>query len=144
MAKKKAKLTRKKRAVKKAKKKAVKKPVKEMVETAKEKAPAKTEIEVTVRKKVLGKAPEEHSFVLSDGRKLQTIVELIDELETMAEQEFKQHVNEFKNDFANWIRDIFDEQLLAEELMQTKDKIETQRALLKHLVRELYKTILEK
>ena len=99
----------------------------------------KTTVKVTIVKKTLGKTPEKYSFSLNDGRKLRTIYELIDELETMSEETFRQYATDFENHFANWIEHVFSEKNLAEEMRHIKNRMDTQRALLKHLVRELTK-----
>ena len=96
-------------------------------------------VKVTVTRKVLGKAPEQYSFVLHDGRKLQSAYELVDELETMTEDTFRQFVTDSENHFANWIEHVFEEKSLADEMKHIKNKMDTQRAVLKHLVRELVK-----
>ena len=98
-----------------------------------------TTVKVTVTRKVLGKAPEEYSFVLHDGRKLQSVYELVDELETMTEDTFKQFVTDSENHFANWIEHVFEEKSLADEIRHIKNRMDTQRTLLKHMVRELVK-----
>ena len=92
-----------------------------------------------VRAQTLGKAPEEKTFVLKDGRKLRTVYELIDELETMNDSLFNEYANKTKNDFANWIRDVFSDRPLADELSKIQSRIDAQRAILKHVVRELKK-----
>lgn len=102
-------------------------------------AKPKEEIQVIIKQKLLGKAPEEKSFVLHDGRKLRTVYELIDELERMTDEQFREYVDGFRNDFANWIRDVFEAPSLAEEIAKTSHRIEAQRAILKELVRELKK-----
>lgn len=129
----------KKRTAKKAKsakKKAVKKTKKNAAKGKKNKKPKST-VNVTITKKVLGKAPEEYHFVLHDGRKLESVYELIDELETMTEETFKHYVNQIENHFANWLDHVFHEKHLADELRKIQNKVETQRTLLKHMVREL-------
>ena len=94
-------------------------------------------VEVIIRKKVLGEAPEEHHFVVADGRKLKNIIELADALETMSEEIFRHHVNEFKNDFSSWVKDVFYDHSLAEDLSRAKNRLETQIAILRRLVKEL-------
>ncbi|MEK6822726.1 MAG: DUF5752 family protein [Nanoarchaeota archaeon] len=96
-----------------------------------------SKVEVTVMSKALGEAPEKYHFVLKDGRRLRSLYELVDELETMSDDTFRHYANEFKNDFANWTRDVFDEKHLAEEISRMQHRIDMQRAILKHLVREL-------
>lgn len=122
----------------KAKKKTAKAPKKAPKKAAKPAMPKRT-MTICVRRKVLGKAPEEKCFMLQDGRKLETVYHLIDELETMPEQVFQDHVNEFKNDFANWVEHVFEDKSLAEEMREAKTRMELQLALLKEIVRELKK-----
>ena len=94
-------------------------------------------LEVIIRKKVLGEAPVEHHFVVADGRKLKNIIELADALETMSEEIFRHHANEYKNDFSNWVKDVFYDHSLAEDISRAKDRLETQIAVLRRLVKEL-------
>jgi len=94
-------------------------------------------VEVIIRKKLLGEAPVEHHFVVADGRKLKNIIELADALETMTEEIFSHHVNEAKNDFSNWVKDVFYDHSLAEDLSRAKNRLETQIVVLRRLVKEL-------
>ncbi len=94
-------------------------------------------IEVIIRKKVLGEAPIEQHFVVADGRKLKNIIELADALETMSEEIFRHHANELKNDFASWVKDVFYDHSLAEDIGRAKNRLETQIAILRRLVKEL-------
>src|SRR3989338_9405855 len=94
-------------------------------------------IEVIIRKKVLGEAPEEQHFVVADGRKLKNIIELADALETMSEEIFAHHANEFRNDFSNWIKDVFYDHSLAEDISRAKNRLETQITILRRMVKEL-------
>ena len=97
----------------------------------------KQTIEVIIRKKILGEAPVEHHFVVADGRKLKNIIELADALETMSEEIFRHHANEFRNDFSSWVKDVFYDHSLAEDISRAKNKLETQIAVLRRLVKEL-------
>ncbi len=94
-------------------------------------------VEVIIRKKILGEAPEEHHFVVADGRKLKNIIELADALETMSEEIFRHHANEFKNDFSAWVKDVFYDHSLAEDLARAKNRLESQIVILRRLVKEL-------
>ena len=94
-------------------------------------------IEVIIRKKILGEAPVEQHFVVADGRKLKNILELADALETMSEDIFKHHANEFKNDFSSWVKDVFYDHSLAEDISRAKNRFETQIAVLRRLVKEM-------
>jgi len=94
-------------------------------------------VEVIIRKKILGEAPEEHHFVVADGKKLKNIMELADALETMSEEIFRHHANELKNDFSSWVKDVFYDHSLAEDISRAKNRLETQIAILRRLVKEL-------
>ena len=94
-------------------------------------------LEVIIKKKILGEAPEEHHFVVADGKKLKNVLELADALETMSEEIFRHHANEFKNDFSSWVRDVFYDHSLAEDISRAKNKLETQIAILRRVVKEL-------
>lgn len=107
------------------------------VQQAKQALTPPERVEVHLVKKTLGKAPEEYHFVLHDGRKLKSLYELVDELETMSEEAFKDYVTEVKNDFANWTKDVFHAPELADELYKIKNKFESQRAIMKHLLRDV-------
>ena len=94
---------------------------------------------VKVRKKALGRAPQQYQFQLKDGRVLESIYDLVDELETMTEKAFNEYVSDMENGFADWVDRVFDENTLAEEIRHMRNKFEMQRSLLKHLVKELVK-----
>ena len=49
---------------------------------------------------------------------------------------FKQYVNEEKNDFSKWIKDIFKDDDLADKLLKTTDKKETVALILMKLLKE--------
>lgn len=65
----------------------------------------------------------EHTFNLSDGNKLNSIIQLQKALLEMKQETFNQHVNSEKNDFAKWVEEVFDEKKLAEEMMKMKTKL---------------------
>ena len=146
-----AKKTRKKTKVKKTKAKVVKKPVKKVVKRVVKKVvkkpvakaavakKPKAVLRLKITKKILGHAPVEHEFVLTGGKRLQSVYDLIDELEHMHEDIFKAHVNELKHDFSTWVRDVFAEPDFAEDIQKIQNKIEMQRALMKKIVEEARK-----
>ncbi|MBW2980610.1 hypothetical protein KY360_04290 [Candidatus Woesearchaeota archaeon] len=102
-------------------------------------AKPKAKVEVTIKSKVLGEAPEEHHFVLSDGKRLKSLFELVDSLGKMGEDVFKAHVNKDKNDFSNWIKDVFKVPDLAKEISAINNQVGTEICLLRKLVDELKK-----
>ncbi len=67
----------------------------------------------------------EHRFFLHGGGTLSSLDELFTELQTMEPHVYNHHVNEERNDFATWVRDVFGDHFLAKniELAQEKDQL---------------------
>jgi len=84
-------------------------------------------------KKRAGISPQQY-FHLRDGTAIKSIEELALRLDNISDEDFTFHVNEEKNDFSNWIKDVFDQAELADCLCQVKGKKESQICLLKHAV----------
>ena len=101
----------------------------------------KERAEVWIRKEVYGKAPEEHHFILANGERLKDLKELNSALEKMPDDLFKSHVNCIKNDFSTWVKDIFKEDFLANELKKSSTRIEQQFMLQKHINSKMEKII---
>ncbi len=99
-------------------------------------SPNSTTLEILVRK--IGEAPHDKRFVLRDGRVLKNLVELSHALEHMSDDVFNHHVNASKNDFRNWVRDVFSQKALAAELEKAKTRSDLQLAVLKHIVKETF------
>ena len=79
-------------------------------------------------------APEEHAFVLANGTKLLTLYDLITELDTMTQETFQHHVNDAKNDFAQWTQDVFGDKKLADTLRTCATKEQHATTIINHLV----------
>lgn len=88
-------------------------------------------------KKLIKNAPAEHYFILANGQPLKNVKELAETLEHLSEEVFNHHVTHDRNDFANWIKDIFRDVELAEELAGIKDKHHARIVLYKHIVRKI-------
>ena len=82
-----------------------------------------------------GISPDKY-FVLYSGGLIKDIKELAFALDYMSDEEFSFHVNDEKNDFSKWIKDVFGDEELAKKLMRTTDKKETQLIILKHLIEQ--------
>lgn len=106
---------------------------------------SRAKVEVVIKKQVLGEAPVEKHFIVADGNRIKSILELARALETMSEEIFRHHVNETRNDFSNWIRDVFEDNTLADELAKAKDKATAElmlmRKLFKDSVERVYKEV---
>ncbi len=79
----------------------------------------------------------DRQFALCDGKLIKDPKELAEILKTMNDNTFDFHVNEFKNDFANWIDDIFDEKEFADEIREIHNKIEMRAKVFEHLFKKL-------
>ena len=123
-------------AKKTAKKKAAKRPVKKAAKTKKKaaKKPSKDQQRKHVRKNA---APDK-VFVLVNGHRVKNVKELADVIERIEDHVFEHHVNEDKNDFAVWLKDVFEEIGLAEELAKIKDKKHVQLVLYRHISHKLW------
>ncbi len=93
------------------------------------KKPSKKAVKTKLKKNI----HEDHYFVLLGGHKVKNVKELADALEMIDEHQFKHHVNENKNDFANWIRDVFEEFDLSEKVKTAKNKDHTRLIIYKHI-----------
>ena len=62
----------------------------------------------------------QHYFYLNNGKKLKNIAELMESLKDMDQDLFSFHVNEQRNDFASWVRDVFEEKELARRISRAR------------------------
>jgi len=83
---------------------------------------------------IIDDADSEHYFYLCDGTVIKNVLELSKNIERMNDEVFCYHVNNEKNDFSNWIRDVYNDENLAKSMLETKDKDKTQIVLLKALI----------
>ena len=90
----------------------------------------------TKKKNILKDTNSNHYFFVQDGTILKNVLDLSKHLDKMADEVFKHHVSEMKNDFSNWIKDVFKEEKLAKELLKTTDKDKTQIIILKHVIKK--------
>jgi hypothetical protein len=96
------------------------------------KKPVKVE---KTRKGILKEAPEEHCFVLCNGEKVKSVLALADALEVLSDDVFNHHVTFDRNDFSNWVNDVFKDEDLAMSLAGVKDKKDTRIVMYKHIIK---------
>jgi hypothetical protein len=89
-------------------------------------------------KKIIKGIKPEFYFKLIDGSEIKNLMELADALHNMSDDVFYYHVNEQRNDFSNWIKDVFKHEKLANEILKS-NKPETESIVLRFLVKELTK-----
>jgi len=79
--------------------------------------------------RLLANVPEQFTFRTRDGAYLWNLGDLASAVSNMQDSVFSFHVNEEKNDFANWVADVIGDHALARELWQTRNPATTARYL---------------
>lgn len=69
-----------------------------------------------------------HQFKVINGLELRNLCDLADALEVMDDQTFAFHVNETRNDFADWVREIIGDHKLADKLENLSTREEYAKA----------------
>ena len=86
---------------------------------------ARRQTKAKAKKKLpLAKAPEEYIFWCSDGCTFRDLRELAKGLTAISNETFFHHVNQERNDFSNWVRDVINDIELASALAQATSKDE--------------------
>lgn len=122
-----------KKTVKKTAKKTTNRPTKKTAKKTTKKAAKK---ETKKESKILQDAPQEQYFLFCDGHPVRNVTQLAEKLEHIQEEVFNHHVTEDRNDFVNWIKDVFEEVELAEEIAGLKHKDHIRLAIYKHVVKK--------
>ena len=68
------------------------------------------------------KIPKNKWFFFKNGRHASSIEELKQALAWLGDDEFRHHVNIQRNDFANWIEDVFHEENLAHSMREVAER----------------------
>ncbi|RJQ17167.1 hypothetical protein C4573_03885 [Candidatus Woesearchaeota archaeon] len=80
----------------------------------------------------------EYWFILSSGKEIKNLKELAEDLGDMEDFVFSHHVNDHRNDFSNWIKDVFRDFELAEKIAHCKEKKKAQLVVYEHLMGKLW------
>ena len=83
------------------------------------------------------KLKPEHHFDLADGKKIKTLFELADELEVMSDEIYNHHATDDRNDFSNWIGEVYQEQELARKVAEAEHRQHAYMTMLKFLVQKM-------
>lgn len=71
---------------------------------------------------LLDDVPADKLFHTVDGKHLKNLYELLDYLSKCSHEHFVYHVNDRKNDFATWVRDVIQDNELANSLSVERNK----------------------
>jgi len=74
------------------------------------------------RKKLLTEVHPDLTFKLKSGGIIRNIPQLKRAMAKMKDEVFTHHVNSAKNDFSNWIKDVYGDAILAESIKKHTDK----------------------
>lgn len=73
------------------------------------------------------------SFRLVDGIIIHNVEELRERFLNVPSQHYNHHVNKEKNDFSNWIRDVYGDKKLAKLILKAKTPLEAAKSIRKRL-----------
>ena len=73
-------------------------------------------------KRYLCDTSPEQCFWINNGAVLKNMDELANALPDMSNETFNHHVNNEKNDFSNWIKEVIGDRQLANDLLSSKSK----------------------
>jgi tRNA(Glu) U13 pseudouridine synthase TruD len=102
----------------------------------------KVDNEAKLSAKKLEDVPEDKRFLCQDGRELKNLQDLAVALREMTDETFGAHVNQSKNDFANWIRDVVGDEGLSKALQETKNRDELSERLTSRISQLKSETVL--
>lgn len=77
--------------------------------------------------------PHHHYFILANGRPVKHVAELASLLDQLEDHVFNHHVTPDRNDFHNWVKDVFEDIELARKVAGVDDKRHLQLVIYKHL-----------
>ncbi|MBW2992133.1 hypothetical protein KY345_02855 [Candidatus Woesearchaeota archaeon] len=73
---------------------------------------------------LLGDAKPENYFVTRDGQRIKNLYQLQKSLLNMNDDTFNHHVNNERNDFYNWVKDIYKDEALSSVVLNCRAKNE--------------------
>ncbi len=76
---------------------------------------------------------DHHYFVLANGKPVKHVGELAAILDQLEDHVFHHHVSPERNDFQNWIKDVFEDVELARKVSGVDDKKRLQLVIYKHM-----------
>ena len=77
--------------------------------------------------------PREKYFILANGQPVKNVAELASILDQLEDHVFNHHVRPDRNDFHNWVRDVFEDVDLARKIAGVHDKKHLQLVIYRHM-----------
>jgi hypothetical protein len=77
--------------------------------------------------------PQEKYFILANGQPVKNVAELAAILDQLEDHVFNHHVNTDRNDFHNWVKDVFEDVELARKISGVGDKKHMQLVIYRHM-----------
>jgi hypothetical protein len=71
----------------------------------------------------------ERAFVLANGEKARNVEELAEKLPGIGDDAYSSHANSQKNDFSNWVKDVYADKKLADKLAKAKNPADAAAAI---------------
>ena len=71
----------------------------------------------------------EHAFYCADGTVLKNLKELAGKLKTISPEVYAHHANAHRNDFHNWIKEVYGNAALARKMASAKSSLHAARTL---------------
>lgn len=88
-------------------------------------------------KAIMHRVDGDLTFKLASGQEISNLFEFAEHLDTMGDDTFNHHANQERNDFSNWIREVFKLEELADTMQQAQSRAEAHYELCKYLIKEL-------
>lgn len=77
--------------------------------------------------------PESQHFYFVNGERVKNVKELAEIMDRLEQEVFDYHVNAQKNDFYNWVKDVFNDLELAEKILGVTGPKHLQFTIYKHV-----------
>ncbi len=79
----------------------------------------------------------EFYFTAINGQEIKSLFELAYALERMSDDAYYYHVNDYKNDFSSWVKDVFMENNLSEQMKRAHGRLESAVVVFKFIIDNL-------
>lgn len=82
--------------------------------------------------------PENKYFILANGKQVKHVAHLAEIMDELEDHVFNHHVNPERNDFHNWVKDVFKDLELAKKMLNVSNKKDLQLVIYKHVAHKVF------